>query len=78
MLRPGDLLVMYTDGVSEAPAPNGELFGAERIEVVLNRLAGRRPREVPDGLVRAVRETGRNVQVGTQQPSHLPSVEAKA
>jgi serine phosphatase RsbU (regulator of sigma subunit) len=31
-LQPGDLLVLYTDGVTDAHAPSGELFGAERLQ----------------------------------------------
>jgi serine phosphatase RsbU (regulator of sigma subunit) len=34
-LLPGDLLLMYTDGVSEALNPNRQLFGHERISDVL-------------------------------------------
>jgi phosphoserine phosphatase RsbU/P len=30
-LEPGDLLVFYTDGISEAMSPTGELFGSERL-----------------------------------------------
>ena len=35
MLAPGDLLALFTDGVSEAPAPDGEEFGAGRLAELL-------------------------------------------
>ena len=34
-MQPGDTLVAYTDGVTEAASPTGELFGAERLQTVL-------------------------------------------
>ena len=34
-LAPGDLLALFTDGVTEAPAPDGEEFGAERLADLL-------------------------------------------
>lgn len=39
ILNPGDLLVLYTDGVSEAMNPSGEEFGEGRIEALVT--AGR-------------------------------------
>ncbi|HEX9369365.1 MAG TPA: SpoIIE family protein phosphatase [Roseiflexaceae bacterium] len=34
-LRPGDLIVLVSDGIVEARAPDGELFGFERLEQLL-------------------------------------------
>ena len=34
-LVPGDLLALFTDGVTEAPAPGGEEFGVGRLADVL-------------------------------------------
>lgn len=38
-LREGDVLVMYTDGVSEAESPTGEMYGEHRIEDLARRHA---------------------------------------
>jgi len=54
-LEPGDLLVAYTDGVTEAMDPREEQFGDERL---LSHLAGTKAlgaREIVDGIVDAVR-----------------------
>ncbi|HTW05939.1 MAG TPA: GAF domain-containing SpoIIE family protein phosphatase [Acidimicrobiales bacterium] len=40
VLRTGDMFVCYTDGVSEARSPDGELFGAEGLARVLPQCAG--------------------------------------
>jgi sigma-B regulation protein RsbU (phosphoserine phosphatase) len=39
-LAPGDVLVLYTDGISEAESPAGEQFGTGRLERAVQRLAG--------------------------------------
>jgi sigma-B regulation protein RsbU (phosphoserine phosphatase) len=39
-LGPGDLLVLYTDGITEAANPKGEEFGLARLESVLRQQAG--------------------------------------
>jgi Stage II sporulation protein E (SpoIIE) len=39
-LEPGDLVLIYTDGVTEARSPGGEFFGQERlVDMVLRNLA---------------------------------------
>ena len=53
-LDPGDVLVMFTDGVSESESPTGEQFGQLRIEQCVAQLADRSSQEIVDGLVREV------------------------
>ena len=54
-LEPGDLVVLFTDGVVEARSPDGEFFGVERLaELLLRHLAG--GLDPPETLRRVVRE----------------------
>lgn len=55
-LRPGDVLVLYTDGVSEAMSPDGDQFGEERIQEFVLRLRDRSASEIVEGLVASVTE----------------------
>ena len=58
-LDPGDVMVMFTDGVSESESPSGEHFGQLRIEKCVAQLAARSSQEIVDGLVQeVVRWTG--------------------
>jgi sigma-B regulation protein RsbU (phosphoserine phosphatase) len=44
MLEPGDTLVLYTDGITEARSADGELFGVDRLSsFVHDQLASRTP-----------------------------------
>jgi hypothetical protein len=45
VLEPGDALLLYTDGVVEAQAPGGEMFGDARLETLF-REVGRAPAPV--------------------------------
>ena len=46
VLQPGETLVMYTDGLTDAVNRDGELFGKERLESALVGTAHRTPSEV--------------------------------
>jgi sigma-B regulation protein RsbU (phosphoserine phosphatase) len=54
VLRPGDALVLYTDGVTEARNPAG-LFGEDRLLDVLGAAAGRTADAIAGALDEAVR-----------------------
>jgi len=54
-LEPGDTLVTYTDGVSEAFNPKDELFGDERLLACMSRDAGTGARATVEGLLADVR-----------------------
>jgi sigma-B regulation protein RsbU (phosphoserine phosphatase) len=47
-LQPGDLLVLYTDGVTDATSPAGEFFGRERLEQTIREAGDRSAQEVCD------------------------------
>ena len=34
-IRPGDRLVLFTDGLTDAAAPNGSRFGLERLQATI-------------------------------------------
>ena len=55
-LAAGDVLVLYTDGVSEAENATGEQFGEMRLEEVVRRNASRSAAEIRDAIVAAVTE----------------------
>lgn len=46
LLAPGDKLFVYTDGVPEATAASGEMYGTDRMTEALNRCADGSPEEI--------------------------------
>lgn len=53
-LEPGSSLFLYTDGIPEATNINNELFGEERLLDALNNINTSSPKEVLDGVKKAV------------------------
>ena len=53
-LRPGDLLVLYTDGITETEAPSGEQFGTRRLEQAMEHVREKTASEIVEGLVSEV------------------------
>jgi sigma-B regulation protein RsbU (phosphoserine phosphatase) len=53
-LEPGDILLLYTDGLSEAFSPDGELFGEERILAALRVGEGNSAERLMQGIEAAL------------------------
>ncbi|MBN2399167.1 MAG: serine/threonine-protein phosphatase, partial [Candidatus Aminicenantes bacterium] len=58
-LLPGDLLLLYTDGVTERENDEGEMFGNERLEAVLMEHRAGEAHEIVTAVFRAVDLYGR-------------------
>jgi phosphoserine phosphatase RsbU/P len=56
MLAPGDLLFLYTDGVTEAEDPQATQFGTERLERALSEAAARPARGIVENVMARVAE----------------------
>ena len=53
-LRPGDRLVIYTDGIIEAKSGSGEFFGEDRFYATVQETAKLPPSEVADRIIQSV------------------------
>ncbi|MBU1107624.1 MAG: SpoIIE family protein phosphatase [Candidatus Riflebacteria bacterium] len=49
----GDVLIMYTDGLSEEHAPDGEMFGTDRINELLDQHSEKTAKELAEALIAA-------------------------
>jgi sigma-B regulation protein RsbU (phosphoserine phosphatase) len=55
-LTPGDLLVFFTDGITEPENEYGEMFGEERLEELVCRNAHMDDQKIIDSIIHAVRQ----------------------
>jgi len=62
-IRPGDVLVMYSDGVTEAMSPQGELFGEERLRAEIVQ----RKADPSTMILRGIWEAVQAFQAGEQE-----------
>lgn len=53
-VRPGDILLLFTDGVSEATSSSGEQFGPGRLEQLLAEVESKSARGIVDAVVEGV------------------------
>lgn len=54
-LEPGELLIGYTDGVSEALSPDGALYSEQRLMTLLRQLAGHNARSLNNAILADVK-----------------------
>jgi phosphoserine phosphatase RsbU/P len=55
-MHANDLLLLYTDGLSEAMSPEGEEFGETRIEELLSAFAHLSAQEIRDRIAQRIKE----------------------
>ena len=53
-IKPGDILVTYTDGVTEAQRKSGELFGDQRLQEVIRKQAGQSAETIRNAVIKEV------------------------
>lgn len=59
-IAPGDLILLFTDGIIEARNAPGEQFGEWRLRALLEQWRGAQPDEIVDRIMEAVRAWGGN------------------
>ena len=59
-LAPGDRLFVYTDGITEAPSPEGDVFGYARLKDLLDANTKAPLSELKSAVLRAVHQHAKN------------------
>ncbi|MBT3448903.1 MAG: SpoIIE family protein phosphatase [Bacteroidetes Order II. Incertae sedis bacterium] len=62
-LNPGDVLAMFTDGVTEAMSPEGEEWGEERLEPLLASIRTKTAEAILDDVHEAIKEFTHNAPI---------------
>jgi anti-anti-sigma factor len=57
----GDLLLFFSDGITEERNPKGELFGPERLSSLLCELQDCTPKEILEGVIKTLRDFSQTV-----------------
>jgi serine phosphatase RsbU (regulator of sigma subunit) len=57
LLHPGDCLVLYTDGITEAFSPENQMFGEQGLQETIRRIMQRAPEVTADELLRGIDES---------------------
>lgn len=55
-LAPGEALMIYSDGVTDAQSPAGEEFGMDRLLALMRTLAGGTAQQICDGVLEAIHQ----------------------
>jgi sigma-B regulation protein RsbU (phosphoserine phosphatase) len=55
-LQKGDILLLYTDGITEASNPSGEFFGTEKLCSILGKMKNEQPEVIVDTILKNVNE----------------------
>lgn len=66
-LEPGDVLLLYTDGLTEAESPDGEEYGLERLQELLGQIGGLPMPELKAALVTALNGHGQGAPAKDDQ-----------
>jgi serine phosphatase RsbU (regulator of sigma subunit) len=54
--KPGDIMVLYTDGITEAKNQKNEEFGYDRLATLLSEVKDLTPKEIQDYLIKDLYE----------------------
>lgn len=55
-LSPGQKVIAYSDGITEASGPDGDMFGASRLEELISKSVGDTPEDLLEKVIGAVQE----------------------
>ena len=59
--QPGDILVFYTDGITETRRDDGDFYGDERLSAVVKATTDNCPQHILDSIVESVEKFGAGI-----------------